>query len=483
MKSFLLAAIILFQASAAQPQTDKPGSFEEKQKKASQNTRLDVPEHVSETLSFRSAVKKNLNGVVHIKYFAPLRYEISDFFRGLFIDGELNLYTDNTQITGTASGVIISNDGYIVTNHHVVNETDSMIVILHDQRTYDAKIIGSDPQTDIALVKIDEKNLPFIVFGSSDSVEVGDPILIIGHPPELPFTVTTGIVSAKARDINILTERSSIESFIQTDATAGYGNSGGALIDVSGKLIGITSAIATSEGDYAGYSFAIPVEIVKKITNDLLFYGKARHGYLGLRISNMNAERAKMLKINRSEGVIIDSVQLNSSAMKNGIQTSDVITAINGYKIKTAAQLLGITARYSPSESIKLTITRHDMEKIIPVTLVSAKEIFNEANEVKHILRSLGIEVKDLLPEEKKKIKIRGGVQIVNLFKGEITGTTTMRKDFIITKINNKAVNNISELMMELIHKKGPVIAEGIYPGDEGIYYYEFEIKGIRFFR
>ncbi|HEY0667878.1 MAG TPA: trypsin-like peptidase domain-containing protein [Sphingobacteriaceae bacterium] len=483
MKSFLFAAIFLFQASAAQPQTDKPGSFEEKQKKASQNTRADIPEQVSRTLSFRSSVKENLNGVVHIKYFAPLRYEISDFFRGLFNDGGLTPYTDDMQITGTASGVIISNDGYIVTNHHVVNETDSMIIILQDQRTYNAKIIGSDPDTDIALLKIDETNLPFIAFGSADSVEVGDPILIIGHPPELPFTVTAGIISAKARDINILTERSSIESFIQTDATAGYGNSGGALIDVSGKLIGITSAIATFEGDYAGYSFAIPVEIVKKVTNDLLFYGKARHGYLGVRISNMNAERAKMLKVDRTAGVIIDSVQLNSNAMKNGIQARDVITAINEYKIETVAQLLGITARYSPSESIKLTITRHNTEKIITVTLVSAKEIFNEANEVKDILRLLGIEVKDLLPEERKKLKLRGGVQIINLFKGEITGTTTMKKDFIITKINNKAVNNISELMMELIHKKGPVIAEGIYPGDEGIYYYEFEIKSIRFFR
>lgn len=455
--------------------------FEEKQKQALQNTEPVITNGALSGFNFRYAAKKATPGVVHIKSVSTVksRQQVPDFLRDFFDDDLLRRYfppegnTPQIQM-GSASGVIVSSDGYIVTNYHVVNETDSIEVVLHDQRSYKAKIIGTDPATDLALLKIDEKKLSFIEFGNSDSVEVGDVVLAVGNPFNLASTVTAGIVSAKARNINILTDKSAVESYIQTDAAVNRGNSGGALVDVNGKLIGINAAISTPTGVYAGYSFAIPVEIVKKIIDDLLLHGKVMRGYLGIIISDMNGDKAKMLGIATTTGVMVDSLQLNGAAIKAGIQSKDVITKIDNRIVETATQLREIIARHQPGEKVLITLIRGGKEKIFPVTLLPQQEVASITPGSSEILKLLGIEVENITAKEKGWLQLSGGVKVVEINDGKIVRNTSMQKGFIITKVNNKVVNNTDDLIRALKDKKGGIMMEGIYPGSTGVYYYAF---------
>jgi serine protease Do len=345
-------------------------------------------------------------------------------------------------------------------------------VVLHDQRSYKAKLIGTDPATDLALLKIEEKNLSFIEFGNSDSVEVGDFVLAVGNPFNLASTVTAGIVSAKARNINLLTDRWAVESYIQTDAAMNPSNSGGALVDINGKLIGITSAIATPTGAYAGYSFAIPVDIVKKTMNDLLQYGKVMHGHLGIVISDMNGNKAKLLGISPTVGVMVDSVESNSTAGKAGVKRNDVITQINGHKVETSPQLREIVARYKPGEILQLTLIREGKDKVIPVALMGEEKTAALSGSKNSILSILGIEIANLSAAEKTHLKLPGGIKVVDITKGKIAGQTTMKKGFIIVRVNGRTINSTDEFIRDLQDKKGGIMIEGIYPGFPGQYYY-----------
>lgn len=318
-------------------------SFEEKQKNAMPFLSAIKPNPQMQGYNFRYAAQKATPAVVHIKAFFAMKPEkdLPDFFKDFFNDDFLRQYSEPggrlpQKQMSSASGVIVSNDGYIVTNNHVVSEADSIEVVLHDQRSYQARVIGTDPATDLALIKIEENKLTFIEFGNSDSVEVGDIVLAVGNPFNLSSTVTSGIVSAKARNIHILTDRSAVESYIQTDAAVNRGNSDGALVDINGRLIGINAAIATPTGVYAGYSFAIPVEIIKKTINDLLRHGKIMRAYLGIIVSNMDGEKAKSMGIKSSTGVIVDSIIANGAASKAGIQKRDIITNIDNHVIESA---------------------------------------------------------------------------------------------------------------------------------------------------
>ena len=309
-------------------------------------------------------------GVVHIKAIFSVQpdMDIPEIFRDLFGDDFWRNYLSPDSQTpqkqmGSASGVIVSDDGYIVTNNHVVNDSESIEIVLYDQRSYPAKIIGTDPTTDLALLKIEEKDLNFIQFGNSDSLEVGDIVLAVGNPFNLASTVTAGIVSAKARNINILTDRWTVESYIQTDAAVNRGNSGGALVDISGKLVGINAAIASPNGAYAGYSFAIPVEMVKKTIDDLLKYGKVLHGYLGISISDMNGEKAKAMGVNLTIGVVVDDLEQNGAARLSGIRVKDVIIAIDEHKVDNVTQLREIIARHRPGEKVKVKFTTGRIRK------------------------------------------------------------------------------------------------------------------------
>jgi len=462
---FIVLTIGCLLLGSCNGQTKKP------QKPGLTNNKFINHDHVPVDFNFRYAAGKATPGVVHIKSVFPGNYEqeIPDLFRDFF--GGNNVPKKQF---GSASGVIISDDGYIVTNNHVIDEAESLAVVLHDQRSYKVKVIGTDPETDLALLKIDEKNLSFIEFGNSDSLMVGDFVLAVGNPFNLASTVTMGIVSAKARNINLLTDRRAVESYIQTDAVMNPGNSGGALVDIHGKLIGITSAIASPTGAYAGYSFAIPIEIVKKSINDLLRYGKVMRGYLGISISDMDGEKAKMLGISEATGVIVDSLEKNGSAMKAGILKNDVIKKISGQTIETAPELRELIARAKPGEKLQLTIIRDGKEKTLPVLLMPIVEPAKTAVSTNEILKTLGITISDLTAQEKTKLQIPGGVKVVSISSGKVASQTDLRKGFIIIRINGMLVRTANEFLKQLKDKKGGVMLEGIYPDIAGIYYYAF---------
>lgn len=455
--------------------------FEEKQQHSLKNHQSPISIANVSGFNFRYAAKKATPGVVHIKSLVAVKSSrgMPDFFRDFFDQDFLRRYfpsNDNTPQyqMGSASGVIISEDGYIVTNNHVIDGVDSIEVVLHDQRSYKAKIIGKDPATDLALLKIDENKLIFIEFGNSDSVEVGDMVLAVGNPFNLASTVTAGIVSAKARNINILTDKAAVESYIQTDAAVNRGNSGGALVDIKGKLIGINAAISTPTGVYAGYSFAIPVEIVKKTMDDLLKHGKVMRGYLGIMISEMNGAKAKMLGITTTTGVIVDSLIENGAAVKAGILQRDVIIKIDNHVVESAPQLREIIARQRPGEKLALTVIRAGKEKVIPVVLLPEKPIPQNLRAGNEFLKSLGIEIENISLKEKSQYKIPGGIKVVSIVEGKISFYTDMREGFIITKVNGKSINNTDEFIKQLQDKSGGVLLEGFYPGISGAYYYAF---------
>lgn len=332
--------------------------------------------------NFRTAARKATPCVVHVKGIFPVQRPpaFPDVFRDFFGDDffwdrRFQPPADRREtVVGSASGVIISEDGYVVTNNHVVQQAMQLEIILHNNKSYKAKVIGTDPATDLALLKIDAKSVPFIEFGNSDSAEVGDFVLAVGNPFNLSSTVTAGIISAKARNINILNEYAAIESYIQTDAAVNRGNSGGALVDINGKLIGINSAIATPTGSYAGYSFAIPVEMVKKVIGDLKKYGKVNRGVLGIVISDNDGERSLKLGTAISTGVVVDSVAENSAASKAGILKDDLIISIDGQGIENTSQLRERLSRKRPGEKFNIILVRNGKQRTVVASLLPIQE-------------------------------------------------------------------------------------------------------------
>lgn len=315
---------------------------------------------------FTKAADKSMSAVVHIKASESRESAVqrqrqeNNPFRYFFGDA----YDDYSQPrSGTGSGVIYTTDGYIITNNHVVDFADNFIVTLHDNREFKARVIGTDPNSDMAVIKIDANNLPAIEIGNSDDVKVGEWALAVGNPFDLTSTVTAGIISAKGRDIKIIKGGRSIESFIQTDAAVNPGNSGGALVDVNGKLIGINSAIATPTGTFAGYSFAIPVNLVKRITDDLIAYGEYKRPYLGADIATMDTEVAEALQIDFTPGVAVVKLDPTGSAADGGIKVKDVITKINGKTVTGTPELREYIGRSKVGESITVTYNRNGQEK------------------------------------------------------------------------------------------------------------------------
>ena len=431
------------------------------------------------SFNFRLAVKKSTPAVVHIKSKQKIieQPRMPEFFRDFFPDdfGFHNYPDDSPQLAlGSASGVILTSNGYIATNNHVVENAESIQIVLHDQRTYDAKVIGKDPATDLALLKIDETDLAFIEYGNSDSIEVGDLVLAVGNPFNLASTVTAGIVSAKARNINILTDRFAVESYIQTDAAVNRGNSGGALVDVNGKLIGINSAISTPTGVYAGYSFAIPTEIVKKVFDDLLKFGKVMRGYLGVVIRDANTKTGKEVGKGVVPGIIVDSVEMNGAAFKAGIKAQDVIIKVDRQEVATSNQLRELITRHRPGDKVLLTIVRNGKELIIPAVLMPIKEITSDRRSEISVLKQLGIELENIGDVEKTKLNIDGGVKISRIYTGIISQQTSIRQGFIITAVNKQKVVSIDDFIEKLSDSKGGVLLEGQYLNRSGVYYYAF---------
>ncbi len=386
----------------------------------------------------------------------------------------------------SGSGVIISEDGYIVTNNHVVEGAEDLEVVTYDKKSYTATIVGTDPNTDIAVIKIEENKLPAIVFGNSDDAKVGEWVLAVGNPFNLESTVTAGIVSAIGRNINILGQggqngqsRSSkgadnpIESFIQTDAAINPGNSGGALVNLNGHLIGINTAIASPNGAYAGYAFAVPSTIVKKVSADLIKFGNVQRGYLGLAPVELNSKVAKEFDTNITEGIYVAEVPVTGSANAAGVKKGDVILKVDGVETKSGPRFRELIGRKRPGEKVILTINRNGSIKDIGVTLKNDKGgegVVRKEEEATSAFIKLGVEFEELSPKEKEKIGIRNGVRIKSLESaGYIARETNIEEGFIVTRIGNTKVNSIKDVKAAIgqANKNGEdgLLICGVYEG------------------
>jgi len=379
---------------------------------------------------------------------------------------------------GSGSGVIISEDGYIVTNNHVVEGADKIEVMLNDNRSYDARIVGTDPNTDLALIEVKETDLPTIPLVNSDEVEVGEWVLAVGNPFNLNSTVTAGIVSAKGRNINILEERYAVESFIQTDAAINPGNSGGALVNLQGGLVGINTAIASPTGAYSGYGFAVPANIVSKVVEDLLEYGAVQRGYLGVSIRPLDGNLADELGLDITQGVYIQSVMENSAAAEAGMQEGDVVVSIDGEAIRSAAELQENIARRRPGDEVAVTVNRDGSEQTLAVELKGINGSRSVAQQsTGSIFNRLGAQFSDLESELAAELGLEGGARLTELRPGLLQRETRVKEGFIVTHINGKPVRNLADLERKLENAEGGVMMEGVYADAPGRYYYAFGLE------
>jgi len=440
-------------------------------------------------IDFTEAAAKSMPTVVHIKntvttvsvggggYRQPQGGDFFDYFEELF--GNPNGGGGSGEKQSSGSGVIISNDGYIVTNNHVVDGAAELEVTLYDNRSFPAKLVGTDPTTDLAVIKIDETRLPTMKLGNSDNAKVGEWVLAVGNPFNLSSTVTAGIISAKGRSINILSGKHAIESFIQTDAAVNPGNSGGALVNVDGDLVGINTAIATRTGYYQGYSFAVPVNIVNKVVGDLINYGATQRAYLGVMIQDLTSEMVNEYGLNISQGVYVSELVEVGAARAAGVQVGDVIVSVDGKRIKNAPELQEVIGQKRPGDNVNIKVNRRGKEKTIAVPLknqegnttrTTAKTSPSSAN----LLNRLGVEVADLSSNQLSRLDINGGVLISDIMPGVISSETSMKEGFVVLRVNDKPVKSSREFVTSLSNKRGGIMLEGIYPGDPTLYYYAF---------
>lgn len=428
----------------------------------------------SAPVDFRNAAEGSVKAVVHIKTTINSRTVLArDPFAEMFGESYFRQYRTPEQM-GSGSGVVISPDGYIVTNNHVVNGADVVTVTFNDRNTRQAKVVGTDPATDIAILKIDEKNLPFMEFGNSDEVHLGEWVLAVGYPLSLDATVTAGIVSAKGRTIGAAgtSGRSAIESFIQTDAAVNPGNSGGPLVNTSGQLIGINSAIASTTGSYAGYSYAIPANIVKKAAADIIQYGAVQRGFLGIEPRDFkyaSADEIKRFRLAETEGVFVAGVSERGGARAAGIQRGDFITAINNVKVATIPQLNEQVARFKPGDHVSVSYLRNGKQL---TTEVELKNIKGTTDLVKDEVSSplAGASLAELSGLERRKYGIESGVAVKKVGDG-LLAKLRMRDGYIITGINGNPVSSVADVETAL-SSRGDVQLEGFYPDRNGMFYY-----------
>lgn len=429
-----------------------------------------------EGVSFVDAAEKTVNTVVHIKTeIVSKGNSYYDFFGSLLeqlYGGQMQI-PDNVSV-GYGSGVVISPDGYIVTNNHVVEGASKIEVTFNDKHKRTATIIGNDPSTDLALIKVDASDLEYLTFADSDKVRVGEWVLAVGNPFNLTSTVTAGIVSAKARNINILGDGSTIESFIQTDAAINPGNSGGALVNMDGKLIGINAAIASRTGSYEGYSFAIPSNIVKKVIEDFLQYGAIQRAYLGVSIAEITEDFAESKGIEVTSGVYIVDIHENGGAKSAGIKKDDIILSINNISVNSNSQLIGVVGQYRPGDKVNVKINRKGDIIVKEVTLKNLegteemhKDTDSFYNEV------LGIKAQSLPSSLKSKLGINYGLKIVEVKDG-IFKQKGITNDFIILSVNYQKVSSENDLRKALSNdRNGKIRIEGI--NSTGTYNITFE--------
>ncbi|HEX8332019.1 MAG TPA: Do family serine endopeptidase [Segetibacter sp.] len=443
-------------------------------------------------VDFTAASTSATPAVVHIKTKTKARQASNNLPRGrnpfadLFGDDMDDFFNAPQSRTipeqrASGSGVIISNDGYIVTNNHVIEGADELNVTLNNKRTYKATLVGADPSTDIAVLKIEGKNLPYLVYGNSDEVRLGQWVLAVGYPLTLDVTVTAGIISAKARSIGINSRQSEnpIESFLQTDAAVNQGNSGGALINTEGQLIGINSAIASPTGSYAGYSYAVPVNIVKKAVNDLIKFGTVQRAYLGINYApeSLTDEQKKEIGWKESDGVFITGVPAGGAAAAAGLKVGDVVLKVNGVTVTSGPEMQEQVTRYKPGDKVTLTYLRDGKENIANLTL---KNKVGNTDVVKRetVLDKIGGVLTTLDKKTATSLEIPGGVVVK---KVDISGplkNSRIQEGFVITTINGQAIKSLEELSAALEANKGRTVkVEGVYPGFSDTYGYPLRIQ------
>ncbi|SHE88139.1 trypsin-like peptidase domain-containing protein [Flavisolibacter ginsengisoli] len=442
----------------------------------------------AEGLDFVKAANSAVPAVVHIKTKIPAKKvsnnlprnrNFDDFFDQFFGEGFGPNIIPEQRASG--SGVIISEDGYIVTNNHVISDQGGGIaaeinVTLSNRKTYKARVIGRDPSSDLAVLKIDASKLPFMVYGNSDNIQLGQWVLAIGYPLTLDATVTAGIVSATGRSIGINSRQTQkgdtpVESFIQTDAAVNQGNSGGALINTNGELIGINSAILAPSGTYAGYSFAIPVNIIKKIVNDIIQYGDVQRGYLGVSYyptDDVSDEQLKSLGIPTNvEGVYVSSVSSDGGASAAGIRKGDVITKVNNNRVVSGLQMSAQIAGFHPGDKVPVTYIRGGKEFTVTVALKKKSDVVSA-----NISTRLKADLSTLSSDKASKYGIDGGVVINKIYEDSPFGRARIQPGFIITSVAGQQVTSLEDLTDLLSNIAGTVKVEGVYPGNDMPYSY-----------
>jgi len=425
-----------------------------------------MPQTEGELPDFVKAADATIHAVVHVKVFSS--QQVYDPFQGFF--GYQNPQRQETQ--GSGSGVIITEDGYIVTNNHVVSGAEKVEVTLNDNRSFSAKVIGADPSTDLALLRIEEKGLPFVTYGNSDNVKVGEWVLAVGNPFNLTSTVTAGIVSAKARNIGILPDQYKIESFIQTDAAVNPGNSGGALVNTKGELIGINSAIASTTGSYSGYSFAIPVNLVRKVMDDLAEFGSVQRGFIGVSIRDVDSKLALEKGLKDVSGIYIAGLTEGGAAKDAGLQEGDVITKVGDMNVNSMPQLQEQIGRYRPGDKVTVTAIRGGQEKSFLVTLRNKEggTTLAKTDNSPASLNLLGASFSEISGSDKSNLGISGGAKISRLAPGKLR-SAGIKEGFIITSVDRKQVHSIADLENVLKDRQGGVLIEGVYPNGMKGYY------------
>ncbi len=447
----------------------KPGSFEEMQKRNARFASNYESVNPNVGFDFVKVAEVSTPAVVHIKsHFeaqssaksgSPQQVDPFDFFRDHGFDFEI----PRGPGMATGSGVVITNDGYIVTNNHVIENASKIEVTLNDKRTFVAELVGTDKTTDLALLKIEEKSLQFMTFGNSDNTKVGEWVVAVGNPLNLTSTVTAGIVSAKGRSIDLLRREDNqyaIENFIQTDAAINPGNSGGALVNTKGELIGINTAIASQTGSYSGYGFAVPVNLVKKVMDDLLKFGKVQRAVLGVAIQEISQEVAEKEGLKTLEGVLVQEVTADGSAEAAGIKKGDVIRKVNGVVVNSVSSLQEEIGKYRPGDKITVSVDRKGDSKDISVTLKGLDGKLTTSMADKSELNSFkGATFANLSKEEKDKLGIKAGVKVVSVTSGPFKGK--IQPGFVITKVDKQSIFSVQNLKSILEKSEGAILIEG----------------------
>lgn len=423
-------------ASSAQPKFDPPAAGE---------------------VSFGYAAEVGTHSVVFIKTLSNANNRTDEFWS--FWD----FFGNRGPISSAGSGVVLSADGYIVTNNHVVDRADKIEVSLKDKHTYTAKVIGTDPNTDLALLKIDATNLRPIQLATSDNVRIGDWVLAVGNPFNLTYTVTAGIVSAKGRNINVVNSQFPIESFIQTDAAINPGNSGGALLNTQGELVGINTAIASRTGAYNGYGFAIPTSIVRKVVKDLMEHGEVQRAFIGADVVDIDATTGAKLADKDYSGVLVNVVEDEGAAKSGGLREGDVVLAIDGAAVNSKAEFLEQISLRRPGDKIKVKIKRSGAQQDLTLALTNSEGTMGAVRRETFSSPSLGADIAPLSKVERQRYGIKGGFRLSKIRSGKVA-QMGLPEGFVIISINSYLPEDAKELAKLLEQQRGRITIEGLTP-------------------